>query len=141
MEARTIGSFIATLRKAQGLTQKDLAEKLGVSDKAVSRWERDECAPDLTLIPVIADIFGVTTDELLRGQRNNPESAKPEQPTKKSEKQLNRILNENKTRFTTNSLIALGIGLIGLLAAMICNLAFLRAHLGFFVGSAFYVTA
>ena len=42
MEARTIGSFIATLRKANGLTQKDLAEKLSVSDKAVSRWERDE---------------------------------------------------------------------------------------------------
>lgn len=46
MEKKTIGSFIAALRKANGLTQKELAEKLNVSDKAVSRWERDECYPD-----------------------------------------------------------------------------------------------
>ena len=43
MEKKTIGSFIAALRRANGLTQKELAEKLNVSDKAVSRWERDEC--------------------------------------------------------------------------------------------------
>ena len=73
MEKKTIGQFIAILRKANGMTQKDLAEKLNVSDKAVSRWERDECAPDLSLIPVIAEIFQVTTDELLRGERKNAE--------------------------------------------------------------------
>ena len=60
----SIGGFIAALRKANGLTQKQLAEKLNVSDKAVSRWERDECALDLSLIPVIAEIFGITSDEL-----------------------------------------------------------------------------
>ncbi|MEG1010365.1 MAG: helix-turn-helix transcriptional regulator, partial [Ruthenibacterium sp.] len=57
MERKTIGSFIAVLRKANGLTQKDLAEKLNVSDKSVSRWERDDGAPDLSLVPVIAEIF------------------------------------------------------------------------------------
>ncbi|MEG0306261.1 MAG: helix-turn-helix transcriptional regulator, partial [Oscillospiraceae bacterium] len=66
MERKSIGSFIAVLRKANGLTQKDLAEKLNVSDKSVSRWERDDGAPDLSLVPVIAEIFGVTCDELLR---------------------------------------------------------------------------
>ena len=70
----SIGSFIAALRKANGLTQKQLAEKLNVSDKAVSRWERDECAPDLSLIPVISEIFGITSDELLRGQRAAPDA-------------------------------------------------------------------
>lgn len=65
MEKKTIGQFLSALRKAGGMTQKELAEKLHVSNKAVSRWERDECAPDLSLIPVIADIFGVTSDELL----------------------------------------------------------------------------
>ena len=60
MEKKTIGSFIAALRRANGLTQKELAEKLNVSDKAVSRWERDECYPDLTMIPALAEIFGVT---------------------------------------------------------------------------------
>ncbi|MCD8021449.1 MAG: helix-turn-helix domain-containing protein, partial [Lachnospiraceae bacterium] len=72
MGQKSIGSFIAALRKANGLTQKDLAEKLNVSDKTVSRWERDEGAPDLSLIPVIAEIFGVTCDELLRGERKTP---------------------------------------------------------------------
>ena len=71
MEKKTIGKWIAILRKANGMTQKELAEKLFVSDKTVSRWERDECDPDLALIPVIADIFGITTDELLRGERKN----------------------------------------------------------------------
>ena len=69
MEKKTIGKFIAVLRKANGMTQKDLADRLFVSDKTVSRWERDEGAPDLSLIPVIAELFGVTCDELLRGER------------------------------------------------------------------------
>ena len=73
MEKKTIGGFIAALRKANGMTQKDLAEKLNVSDKSVSRWERDDGAPDLSLIPVIAEVFGVTCDELLRGERKSPE--------------------------------------------------------------------
>lgn len=90
METRTIGKFIATLRKASGMTQKELAEKLNVSDKSVSRWERDEGAPDLSLIPVIAEVFGVTCDELLRGERRSPaeRASEPEEPapTAKAEK-------------------------------------------------------
>lgn len=51
MERKSIGTLIAALRRANGLTQKQLADQLGVSDKAVSRWERDESLPDLTLLP------------------------------------------------------------------------------------------
>ena len=69
MEKKTMGSFLAALRKANGMTQKDLADRLNVSDKTVSRWECDDGAPDLSLIPVIAEIFGITCDELLRGER------------------------------------------------------------------------
>ena len=69
MEKKSIGAFISVLRRANGMTQAELAEKLFVSDKTVSRWERDESTPDLTLLPVIADLFSVTVDELLRGQR------------------------------------------------------------------------
>lgn len=144
MEKRTLGSFLAVLRKANGMTQKELADQLDVSDKAVSRWERDECAPDLTLIPVIAEIFGVTCDELLRGQRSSPDTSAPEsvpERVPKTQKQLNRILGENRTRLMTSSLLTLGIGITGLLAAMVCNLAFLRAYLGFFVGCGFFAAA
>ena len=75
MERKTLGSFISVLRRASGMTQKDLAEKLNVSDKAVSRWEREESAPDLTLLPLIADLFDITVDELLRGQRSSPSAS------------------------------------------------------------------
>ena len=73
MEKKTIGAFIAALRKANGMTQRELAEALHVSDKTVSRLERDDGAPDLSLIPVIAELFGVTCDELLRGERASAE--------------------------------------------------------------------
>ena len=72
MERKTIGEFIAVLRKANGLTQRQLAEKLNVSEKSISRWERNETSPDLALIPVIAELFSVTSDELLRGERIDP---------------------------------------------------------------------
>ncbi len=74
MEKNTMGAFIAALRKSKGITQQELADMLNVSNKAVSRWERDETAPDVTLIPAIADIFGVTCDELLRGSRIRSEA-------------------------------------------------------------------
>lgn len=141
MEKKTIGGFIAALRKANGLTQKQLAEKLNVSDKSVSRWERDECAPDLSLIPVIAEIFGVTSDELLRGQRANPD----EQPTKyeeqKTEKQLQHLLRSTLVQFQIRSTISVGISIVGLIAAMICNFGFLRAYIGFGTGCIFYLAA
>ena len=69
MEKKTIGTFIAVLRKANGMTQQELADKLNISNKAVSRWERNECAPDISLIPALAEIFDVTCDELLKGER------------------------------------------------------------------------
>ena len=75
MEKKTIGKFIAVLRKANGMTQQELGDKLMVSDNTVSKWERDERMPDISLLPAIAEIFGITTDELLRGERNNPERA------------------------------------------------------------------
>ena len=74
-----MGSFIAALRRAKGLTQRELAELLNVSDKAVSRWERGDAAPDLSVIPALAELFGVTADELLRGRtwaRGSPGSGR-----------------------------------------------------------------
>ena len=66
MERKSLGSYIAALRKVNSLTQKDLAEKLGISELTVASWERDEGIPQLSLIPVIAKLFGITEDQLLR---------------------------------------------------------------------------
>ncbi|MCH5316446.1 MAG: helix-turn-helix transcriptional regulator [Eubacterium sp.] len=144
MERKSIGQFIAALRKANGLTQKQLADKLNVSDKAVSRWERDECAPDISLIPVIADIFGVTCDELLCGERkiNNENSTVSDDVlSAKGEKQRRRILAVGLSQYRNRSLIAVGIALAGLIAAAICNFAFFRANLGFMIGVIFFIAA
>lgn len=136
MEKKTIGSFIAALRKANGMTQRNLAEMLNVSDKTVSRWERDESAPDLSLIPVIAEIFGVTSDELLRGERKLQNDATEKTDIKK-EKQLQWLAESSKTKFTVKSIISVGISVIGIIAAMIANFGFTSGTVGFFISCVF----
>ena len=71
----SLGAFIAQLRKEKGLTQKQLSEILGVSDKTVSHWEREESAPDISILPILASTLGVTVDELLKGEVNPPINA------------------------------------------------------------------
>lgn len=65
MEAVSVGKRIAKLRKQEGLTQKQLADKLGVSNKAISKWETGEGFPDITMIPKLSAIFNVSSDYLL----------------------------------------------------------------------------
>ena len=69
MDAKSIGATIAELRKKKGLTQLQLAEKLNVSDKAVSRWENGLGYPEITQLPVLASVFGVAVDYLMTGSR------------------------------------------------------------------------
>lgn len=141
MSTNSIGSFLAALRKASGMTQKQLAEKLNVSDKAVSRWERDECAPDLTLIPVLAEIFDVTCDDILRGQRANPDTAQTPQTEARVQKQLRHLLTQAKTNYRIRSLISCMIAAAALITAMVCNLGFNRAYLGFLCGALLFLAA
>lgn len=139
MEKKTIGAFIAALRKASGMTQRQLADKLGVSDKAVSRWEREEAMPDLTLIPVIAEIFGVTADELLRGQRKTSPEPETKYETQRSEKQLRHLLKKTETDYLICCCASIAVSLFGLIAAMIGNMGFLRAYIGFFASCFFFI--
>lgn len=60
----TLGNMIANCRKKMNMTQDQLAQKLEVSNQAVSKWESDQCCPDIQLLPRLADIFGITIDEL-----------------------------------------------------------------------------
>lgn len=64
----TIGTRIARRRKELGMTQEDLAVKLGVSAQAVSKWENDASCPDITLLPQLVKVLDITTDELLTGK-------------------------------------------------------------------------
>jgi len=64
----TIGNRISKYRKARGMTQEELAGKLGVSSQAVSKWETDTSCPDISLLPQLCRFLGITTDELLTGE-------------------------------------------------------------------------
>ena len=69
IDNQKFGAFVAELRREKGMTQKELAERLFVSDKAVSKWERGLSLPDISLLQPMADIFGVSITELLGGER------------------------------------------------------------------------
>lgn len=68
--ANTLGSRIGECRRKKGITQDQLAEYIGVSSQAVSKWENDLSCPDIALLPQIADYFGISIDELLRGGKS-----------------------------------------------------------------------
>lgn len=69
--AMNIGNNIAALRKQKGITQEELANELGVSAQAVSKWENNSSCPDVSLLTDIADYFGVTVDTLLRSNEQD----------------------------------------------------------------------
>lgn len=70
MNNEKMGQFIASQRKTVQMTQKELADKLHITDKAVSKWERGLSSPDIALLSPLAGILGVTTGDLLNGERN-----------------------------------------------------------------------
>ena len=75
-----IGKQIAERRKSMGMTQDQLADRLGVTKQAVSKWENEVCCPDITILPELAEIFGCTTDALFGLTREEPQE-KPEKRT------------------------------------------------------------
>ena len=68
MNAASLGKTIAKLRKKNGMTQLQLASRINVSDKTVSKWENGNGFPEISILPVLSDVFGVTIDYLLKGE-------------------------------------------------------------------------
>jgi transcriptional regulator with XRE-family HTH domain len=90
----TIGKRIALLRKEKGLTQEELAGHMGVSPQAVSKWENDQTCPDISLLPLLANIFNISVDELLTGKKAESPSVKflPESERKSIDDMMLRIV-------------------------------------------------
>lgn len=105
-----IGEFLATLRKANGYTQQEIADKLGLSNKTVSAWERGTVMPDVLLLPALAELYGVTTDEILAGERKSERGAVSARMSEKSETKL---LKLKLGKFTTQAFIIAGVFLVG----------------------------
>ncbi len=68
MANKSMGEFISTLRKEKGMTQKEIADMLNITDKAVSKWERDIAYPDTQTIPRLAEILDVSVEELMNAK-------------------------------------------------------------------------
>lgn len=74
MKAKSLGQMICSLRKEKGMTQNDLAGKMNVTDKAVSKWERDLSYPDINSIPRLAETLDVSVEELLNAKKAEEKS-------------------------------------------------------------------
>ncbi len=116
---KTLGALITELRKENGMTQAQLAEKMGVTDKAVSKWERDLSCPDINSIPKLAEILGTTVEQLMQGEgKESPAGEKVQEIVSLALKAVPlamgiavtvlTILGKNETK---SAMIMLGIGL------------------------------
>ena len=93
----TIGKRIGLLRRQKGLTQEELANHMGVSPQAVSKWENDQTCPDISALPKLARLFGVTVDELLSGKQElAPVRVLPPEERKDPKDMLLRITVDSK---------------------------------------------
>ena len=113
MDQIKIGKFIAACRKKQGLTQLQLADKLGITDKAVSKWERGIAMPDTSLMLELCEILQINVNELLSGEKISMEDK-----NQKNEKLMldmaKEIAQKNKTIWTTMWVI-MTVSIAGLL--------------------------
>ena len=103
-----IGANIAAYRKRDGLTQVSLAEKLNYSDKAVSKWERGESVPDVLTLMQLADLFGITVNDLVcdpNALPANSDSKLEKAMTQVSEKALKRKANKNVIQALSSTLV------------------------------------
>lgn len=117
----TLGAFIAALRKEKGLTQRELSEMLCVSDKTVSHWERDETSPDISLLPLIADIFGITVDELLKRERKDAGDEEKSLPDRNGDTGIIYALDIAFNRFRTRNFISIALSVIAILCGYIVD--------------------
>ena len=116
MDQLKIGKFIAECRKQKNLTQMQLAEKLGITDKAISKWERGIAMPDTSIMLELCDILGISVNELLSGEKINMENnnQKNEQLLLDMAKEL-----EKKSKTIWNAMwIIMTVSILGLIGGL-----------------------
>lgn len=104
MDQKKTGEFIQSMRKEKGLTQAELAEKLSVSDRAVSKWERGKCFPDASILESLCIELGITVNELFSGEKISEDGYKV-----KAEDNLLDLAAEKKRNKTITVLSVVGI--------------------------------
>lgn len=126
MDNEKIGQLIYNLRKEKSMTQKELAEKLNVTDKAVSKWERGNGYPEITIIPELAKALGITVNELLSGEKNmnEPIDLKEDEVVNNTIKYIDRVKKFNASNIFFIISIAF---LISIFVCLLCNFAISRS--------------
>lgn len=122
MENEKTGLFIRQLRKEKGLTQKDLANRLHVTDKAVSKWERGLCAPDIALLRPLAEALGTTVTELIDGAPGPARDEGPEAHTQSALAYAAAALKDRLRAVRRRTLAAAAAVLLLTAAAVLCIL-------------------
>lgn len=121
MDLIKIGRYIADKRKTLGLTQKQVAERLGMSDKSVSKWERGMCLPDVSVYFDLCDILGISINEFLAG-----EDLSGEEVVKKSEDNLIQTATDSKYRQKRLKRIIAALAAVTMLAIVVVAFTLLR---------------
>lgn len=116
-----IGRFIAKCRKEKGLTQTQLAEKLNITDRAVSKWENGKSMPDSSIMLELCEILGITVNELLSGEKIDEDNY--EKKADENLVALKRRVENNMERNVGISVIFSAILLLGIIICLICNIA------------------
>lgn len=125
MDQTDIGKFIAGCRKEQKLTQAQLAEKLNITDRAVSKWENGKCMPDSAIMLELCDILGITVNELLSGEKIRVEK-NYEEYEKKADENLLVLKKRDENNIHRNAVISIIFTctlVIGAFVCAICDLA------------------
>lgn len=142
MEKKTIGAFIAALRKSNGMTQQEVADRLNVSNKSVSRWECDECYPDLTLIPAIAEMFNVTADEILRGERISKADETAPKVVQKVDSQKKAMMSNTMRKYKTMSVVSFSLLIAAPVVLVLLEMAvWFYSGLGLVFGAILFIAA
>lgn len=120
MDAKLTGKIIAEKRKEKGLNQIQLGELLNVSNRTISKWEKGDGFPDITLLPDISDCLGITIDELLTGEKPEPETIHIENRDNAKKK----ISHEFKLLFIFALFLSIFSALLGGITELYCIWAF-----------------
>lgn len=106
MDQRKIGQFIGQRRKEREMTQKQLADEIGVSDKTVSKWETGNGLPDITMLNALCQALEINVNELLSGEKLPPETY-----SEKAEENMMNLIKENQSARKT-SVVQMGLGIV-----------------------------
>ena len=98
MDNQKFGRFIRDLRKKANMTQKELGEKLNVTDKAVSKWERGLGFPDITIINLLAETFGITASEVLNAEIGKKETVDVEKAVQEAVEKVTKEKERKENR-------------------------------------------